>query len=70
MRASLEKRIAALEEALGNRQVMAVWMPDPEVEPEEFLDRLVSEGRVSPEDRGRVLLVRWIASEEDTTDSR
>jgi hypothetical protein len=56
---TIEKRLAALEQAMGRQRTIGILMPDAEADPDEFLDELIRSGQVAAEDRDRVLLVRW-----------
>ncbi len=60
-RGNLEKRLSALEEVLAARNGLrlGIFMPDPEQDPEQFLDEMISAGRLDPADRHRVLVVRF-----------
>ena len=64
---SYEKRLAALEQAMMSiRPTIGVFMPDPEMDPDEFLDELIKEGKLARTDRHRVLVVRlWSSAEAD-----
>jgi hypothetical protein len=69
---SYEKRLAALEQAMMSiRPTIGVFMPDPEMNPDEFLDELIKEGKLARTDRHRVLVVRfWSSAEADASLAR